>query len=1699
MFLLLVLLSGIFSSARAQDLDTHPARGFMPNMDQLTSPVDNIQVSDGKLYLQIPLASLPRGKGGTGFDLNLDYDSRLYDVDPYTAWVFYNDRYQQYFYKYLIPVTQSGGWTYNAKNYSIESEGKSVPFDLDEQCTQNPLYDASYVRNVRYRLTLPDGSMHILQLAGYEDYSPFGTGDGFNAMGMNGRSSECAHYHHAWPEQYVGWLTYYTNDGSYLKFEVYADGTGSYFNNWKLYYPDGRRVFNEDGIIKEYDANGNYISIANACYDPPPEGDCSRPYTTIYDASNRDITIEYNITDADLLTDTWKRDQVTAPGPNGTITYTIDWQALEIGGGGRQYFVGQYVDGTLVYLPLSARFWTVKYIQLPSPQYRPDYPVPLGDEPPIELSYEFGYWDNDDTVPGPGYGQLDQMRMPSGSPYDFHCLYDYHYLMTGFTTGYGADVIAHEIAISDKQITHDSVSDMQWTYDYDWDWTRVTNPDGGQTKYYLERDSPVWDGNLITRIEEPKGSIKKRIWDRNQPYGLRNRWFTPNNPYIAKEIVTVGNSGESPTKSAVTDFSYDKNGNLLTKTEFDWVDYPAETGVTIKRKTDFDYIVTVPDASAYPVTDDANAYWNPHNTAIWPAGTARRLNSVLRRTVSNGSTAYAATEYSYDYPYSKGNIIAEKRWDSEKSPTLPGLGQLSTSNSQVLQRAYDSYGNLTDILEPEVRTNITYDPEGNVVTRVDQGYQTSAQRSFQYTWQNDVAIGSKTDLDNNLTTSYTYDDVGRQLTMTDAGLRHTVTAYDDVNRKVTVTSDLRSYLDGKLQTITHYDQLGRVNLVQKSDGAPLSGDTDGIKLNTIYLQPSESVRSVIASTAYRNADFSDPTLEWSCTQYDQLGRVTAVAMFKGSSAPTDCGSSQNRTGIANTVYDAEWTNVTDPAGKIRKQRRDALGRMVEVVEDPNELDYDTTYAYDPLDNLSVVTQGSQTRYFSYSSLSRLGYASNPESGVVYYTYDDSGNLTTRTDARGIVTTMTYDSLHRIESKTYNDGTPAVSYDYNLAGSSSPPNIGKLESIYSDVASTTFEYGQLGNVTSSTHTISGYSGNLVFNYDWYLNDRLKSIQYPSGRLVQYNVDDAGRANTVYVPNIKTYADLTASGNNSFTPDGRIAEMRLGNNLWETRDYLPPGSPTLYKLGTTQGAWDLLKLEYHFSQDENNGNVMQQVIQRPSKTWIQNYLYDGVNRLLNASEVDGFDRTYGYDQYGNRRIEISTGLAYVDSLEPTLQSDFDSLNNWLIKGGTTYDAAGNQEIFSPFTLGYDAEGRNTTITSASDGNGSFAYDGEGRRVKKVWTPPTGPATTTYYVYDALGQLAAEYSSEVSESAGTSYPFSDMLGSVRAVTSESGTVEECYDYLPFGRMLSSLDNGRSGSNCYPLNPDTQIDSSLPQKFTGKERDAETGLDYFGARYFSSPQGRFTSPDPLLNSGRPDNPQSWNRYAYTLNNPLRYVDPNGLYEWAASGCSAGDRDCEKEYKKYQKQFRDSLTYLKMSRDSFDKKSNEYKRIDAALKMYGKEGEKGVSVGFGALAGAAEGETTPQLGKLSFSVTLDPSKWGSGADATKLLASTVGHEGTHVSDMWQVFAGNGSLSDFSLEYRAYQTSAFVFQGLFTPATSASSGASFGGVAARTLSYGGSLIWNTSWSAADKAAIQSRDTGITNAVKSIYGHTETTPHNPWGN
>lgn len=148
----------------------------------------------------------------------------------------------------------------------------------------------------------------------------------------------------------------------------------------------------------------------------------------------------------------------------------------------------------------------------------------------------------------------------------------------------------------------------------------------------------------------------------------------------------------------------------------------------------------------------------------------------------------------------------------------------------------------------------------------------------------------------------------------------------------------------------------------------------------------------------------------------------------------------------------------------------------------------------------------------------------------------------------------------------------------------------------------------------------------------------------------------------------------------------------------------------------------------------------------------------------------------------------------------------------------------------------------------------------------------------VLGLLGLFAALYPYQASAQT-TEYYHLDAVGNVRAVTNQSGTVIERHDYLPFGEECTTG----------PCLTSPGVGGGLPTKFTGKERDSETGLDYFGARYYGSNDGRFTTVDPVLavNAALAD-PQRWNRYAYGRSNPLRYFDPTG----AVLEVTGNDRD---------------------------------------------------------------------------------------------------------------------------------------------------------------------------------------------------------------
>jgi RHS repeat-associated protein len=311
-------------------------------------------------------------------------------------------------------------------------------------------------------------------------------------------------------------------------------------------------------------------------------------------------------------------------------------------------------------------------------------------------------------------------------------------------------------------------------------------------------------------------------------------------------------------------------------------------------------------------------------------------------------------------------------------------------------------------------------------------------------------------------------------------------------------------------------------------------------------------------------------------------------------------------------------------------------------------------------------------------------------------------------------------------------------------------------------------------------------------------------------------------------------------------------------------------------------DILNLALTWgSAGANNGNLTQQIIVNNDPLNVtQTYGYDAYNRLSSVSEGSSWSQTYNYDAFGNRTISGNGGTnpLTLSQFAPTASNAYNGQNQLVhmnTAGTASYDLSGNQLIAGGYGFTWDAENR-LTQSSINSQPTTYTYDGEGRRVMKA----TGSVSTTY-VYDAGGQLAAEYTTETVPATGTEYLTDDHLGSTRLVTGPTGNVVRRYDFLPFGEDLTAGIDGRSATTYNSPLPVGPTQDWVNDKFTGKLRDNESGLDFFGARYFSGAQGRFTSTDPKTFSKRTiANPQKWNKYAYVLNNPLALFDPDGMEE---------------------------------------------------------------------------------------------------------------------------------------------------------------------------------------------------------------------------
>lgn len=334
-----------------------------------------------------------------------------------------------------------------------------------------------------------------------------------------------------------------------------------------------------------------------------------------------------------------------------------------------------------------------------------------------------------------------------------------------------------------------------------------------------------------------------------------------------------------------------------------------------------------------------------------------------------------------------------------------------------------------------------------------------------------------------------------------------------------------------------------------------------------------------------------------------------------------------------TSYNAEQTTVTDQAGKTRRSIIDGLGRLKQVIEDPNSLNYATTYSYDVLGNLTLVQQGAQQRQFTYDSVSRLREAYNPEQQMVatVYQYDDGSNLLSRANPNGTSVSFTYDGLNRAKTKTLSTGGLwNYSYDTGTNGKGRLASVvkqGVSDGCYYD------GYDAVGRLSGSHQITGGVSYTLGYGYD--LAGSMTKEVYPSGKEVRTSYDNAGRITGVS-RHIGGVFDKTYASQFSYTAHWAAKALQLGNAKWEHTSFNSRLQPTLIGLGTSGSDSSIVQLTYGYGTTNNNGNVATQTITIGATQMNQSYGYDGLNRLSSATETGAWTQTYDYDRYGNRAM-------------------------------------------------------------------------------------------------------------------------------------------------------------------------------------------------------------------------------------------------------------------------------------------------------------------------------------------------------------------------------------------------------------------------------------------------------------------------------
>lgn len=667
-------------------------------------------------------------------------------------------------------------------------------------------------------------------------------------------------------------------------------------------------------------------------------------------------------------------------------------------------------------------------------------------------------------------------------------------------------------------------------------------------------------------------------------------------------------------------------------------------------------------------------------------------------------------------------------------------------------------------------------------------------------------------------TVYTYDFVGRISSKT-TGNKKTTYGYDLQGRESIVREEFE---DGTW--IAHVKKYNARDKVISEHDCDFLGNISNT-INYRYSASGKCISKTVENSLY-------------LTEYDPFLRIKREIDPEFQQTLYRYSTELNSQGIPILVKE-----ITDSRGTKTVITHDALGRIVqqESFDVFGELLEHITTFYDPSGNKAkqvISTKDTPIiNCYEYNAMGRLILTTEAlgtqEQKTVSRQYDHSDRLISLKKADGVILSYAYDRLGRISTLNSSDGSLAFAYTYDLND----------------------------NILS----LQDHELKITRSYD--IHNQLNAEVFPYGE-IKYSYDEIGRLIQVTLPDHSTVATTyqgmkahTIERQGSLTYEETFLEYDRKMNL--TKAQAP------HQTGLLEYSYDSLSRPVftktpHFEErlTFSKGLVVKRDVQDALGSQEANFQYDGLKRLLKEEGIA--EHSFTYDMLGN-------AITFDDKAR-----DFNARNALLgdSEKNYTYDLNGNRLHDGKNTYSYDALDR---LITADTENGfyTYQYDPSGRRLFKKHSNETiaylwqqeeeiGAVSSdnTLLEFRALDPHGRPFALELH---GKLYiPIQDAYGHIRSLVDPEANVScATYRYSAFG--------------------DEQIYGNIlsPWRFAGKRVDAETGLIYFGKRYYDPKSFSWTTPDPL------EDADGFNLYAYVHHNPLLYIDRDGCFslsDWVSS-----------------------------------------------------------------------------------------------------------------------------------------------------------------------------------------------------------------------